>query len=217
MKLRFQADTRGTILPYDYPARIGREFYRRTTGDHDGQSTHSIGWIRGGQVDATRQGLVISDTPTWTLGVGRTSSLESFLESVEEDPELLDGVEIGHPRPVSLPEQSSVLYFAESPVLARRGREHLRYDEAKADATITRSLETKLQKLLGEEVPVEAEFVPQGTPQTKVMSTGKARHMGNLCRIRVETTPEAQKLVSSVGIGALTGMGFGSVAPERSG
>lgn len=213
MKLRFQADTQGTILPYDYPSQIGREYYRRTTGDHDGQSTHSIGWIRGGEVDATRQGLVISGTPTWSLGVGRTAPLKDFLASVDEDPELLDGVEISYPRPVSAPEKSSVLYFAESPVLARRGREHLRYDDPKANETITHSLKLKLQKLVGQEVPVQAEFVPTESAQTKVMSTGKARHMGNLCRIRVETAPEAQKLVASVGIGALTGMGFGSVIP----
>lgn len=213
MKLRFRADARGAILPYDYPAQIGRAFYRRAEGDHDGQSLHSIGWIRGGEVDTTRQGLVISGSPRWSLGVGRTGPLESFLESVERDPEILPGVEIHYPEPISPPEETSVTYFAESPILARHGREHLRFDDPKAGETITKSLEAKLRKLTGEEVPVEAEFVPTETARTKVMSTGKARHKGNLCHVRVETIPKAQKHVPSVGIGALTGMGFGAVIP----
>ncbi|MFB6272398.1 MAG: CRISPR-associated endoribonuclease Cas6 [Salinibacter sp.] len=215
MKLRFQADTQGAILPYDYPARIGREFYRRTEGDHDGQSLHSIGWIRGGEVDVTRQGFVITGTPRWSLGVGRTGPLEAFLESVDEDPEILPGVQIRYPEPVSPPAKETVEYVADSPILARRGREHLRYDDPEADAVLTRSLETKLHKLTGGEVPVQAAFAPTDAARTKVMSTGKAEHRGNLCRIRVETRPEAQKLVPSVGVGALTGMGFGSVLPEE--
>jgi CRISPR/Cas system endoribonuclease Cas6 (RAMP superfamily) len=216
MKLRFRADTQGAILSYDYPARIGRAFYRRTEGDHDGQSLHSIGWIRGGEVDTTRQGLVISGSPRWSLGVGRTGPLESFLESVEEDPEILPGVQISYPETIPPPRAETATYFAESPILARRGREHLRFDDPRADGTITRSLRTKLEKLMGKAPPVDAAFVPTETARTKVMSTGKAKHMGNLRRVQVETTPEAQRLVPSVGIGALTGMGFGSVIPASS-
>ena len=213
MKLRFRADTQGAILPYDYPAQIGREFYRRADGDHDGQSLHSIGWIRGGEVDTTRQGLVISGSPRWSLGVGKANLLKSFLQSIEEDPEILPNVQIRYPESVSPPAKRAVEYFAESPILVRREREHLRYDDPQANATVSRSLESKLEKLTGDSIPVEAEFTPTDSARTKVMSTGKAEHKGNLCRIRVETTPEAQQLIPSVGVGALTGMGFGSVIP----
>ena len=217
MKLQFDLDIEPQLHPYNYGELLGRAFYDRAPSydHHDSLSLHSIGWIRG-EADATRHGLVFSEPSTWSLGVAEKDVLEEFLASVDEDPEILDGVRIGSVTVVE-PPTGTETYFAESPILVRDQDEHLTYEEPKTAERLTKITRDKLDAIgIPEEATsrVEVAFADYEDARTKVVQVGDIEFRGNLCPVEVTAPlPELHGLVMSVGMGGLTGMGMGAIIP----
>jgi len=219
MKVTFDLDIEPRVYPFDYPRQLARCFYNRVPSydRHDELSLHSIGWIRG-HADATSRGLVFSESSTWSLGVVAKDVLEEFLASVDEDPEIVPGMRVASVRPVE-PPTGRALYLAESPILARRNREHLRFDDPEANDTLTRSLRQKLDAIgLPDSVQegVRVEFdTSYEKARTKLVSFGDAQFKANVCPVFIEADdPLLHELAMSTGIGALTGMGLGAILPN---
>lgn len=217
MKLQFDLDIEPQLHPYNYGELLGRAFYDRAPSydHHDSLSLHSIGWIRG-EADATRHGLVFSEPSTWSLGVAEKDVLEEFLASVDEDPEILDGVRIGSVTVVE-PPTGTATYFAESPILVRDHDEHLTYEDSKTAVRLTKITRDKLDAIgIPEEAAsrVEVAFADYEDARTKVVQVGDIEFRGNLCPVEVTAPlPELHGLVMSVGMGGLTGMGMGAIIP----
>jgi hypothetical protein len=218
MKVTFDLDIEPRVYPFDYPRKLARAFYNRAPSydRHDDLSLHSIGWIRG-HADATSRGLVFSESSTWSLGVVAKDILEEFLASVDDDPVLLPGMKITSARPVE-PPSGRTRYFAESPILARRRDEHLRFDEPEADATLTTSLRKKLEAIgipesVREQVSVAFDTEYDGA-RTKLVQFGDAKFKANVCPVYIDAPdPLLHEMAMSAGIGALTGMGLGAILP----
>lgn len=217
MKLQFDLDIEPQLHPYNYGELLGRAFYDRVSNydHHDSLSLHSIGWIRG-EADATRHGIVFSEPSTWSLGVAEKDVLEEFLVSVDEAPELLDGVRVGSVS-VAEPPTDTATYFAESPILVRHDGQHLTHESPEAADRLTTITRDKLDALgIPEEIAerVEVQFADYDDPRTKVVQIGDLEFRGSLCPVEVSAPlPELHELVMSVGIGGLTGMGMGAVIP----
>ena len=217
MKLQFDLHIEPRLHPFNYGELLGRSFYDRTPSyeHHDGLSLHSVGWIRG-SADVTRHGYVFSEPATWSLGVAESDPLEEFLASVDEDPEILDGVRIASVTVVD-PPAGTATYFAESPILVRLDDEHLRYDHSRANERITETTRAKLDAVgIPEEVTeqVQLRFADFDGAKTKVVQIGDLKFRGNVCPVEVSAPiSELHDLVMSVGVGGLTGMGMGAVIP----
>jgi CRISPR-associated endoribonuclease Cas6 len=217
MKLQFDLRVKPRLHPFNYGELLGRSFYDRTPSydHHDGLSLHSIGWIRG-TADVTRHGYVFSEPATWSLGVVESGPLEEFLESVDEDPEILDGIRISSVSVVK-PPSGTATYFAESPILVRLDDEHLRFDHARADDRITETTRAKLDAVgIPEELTekVQLRFADFDGAKTKVVQVGNLQFRANVCPVEVSApASELHELVMSVGVGGLTGMGMGAVIP----
>lgn len=217
MKVRFDLNIEPRLHPFNYGELLGRAFYDRapTYEHHDSLSLHSIGWIRG-QADVTRHGFVFSEPATWSVGVAEREPLEEFLASVDEDPEILEGVAIDSVTVVE-PPSGTVTYFAESPILVRDGEEHLRYDAPQIDKYLTTTTRSKLDALgIPEEAAqeVSVQFADADDPKTKVVQVGDLEFQGNVCPVEVSAPlPDLHGLVMSVGLGGLTGMGMGAIIP----
>ncbi len=217
MKVQFDLDIDPRLHPFNYGELLGRAFYDRAPSyaHHDGLSLHSIGWIQG-QVDVTRHGFVFSEPATWSLGVAEREPLEEFLESVDENAEILEGIAIDSVTVVE-PPTGTATYFAESPILVRDDSDHLRYDAPQADEYVTTTTRSKLDALgIPEEAAqqVEVSFSEVRNPSTKVVQVGDLEFRGNLCPVEVTAPlPDLHGLVMSVGLGGLTGMGMGSIIP----
>jgi CRISPR-associated endoribonuclease Cas6 len=217
MKLQFDLDIDPQLHPFNTGELLGRAFYDRVPSydHHDSLSLHSIGWIRG-ETDMTRHGLVFSEPSTWSLGVAEKDVLEEFLASVDEDPEILDGIRIGSVTTVK-PPTGTATYFAESPILVRDHDEHLTYEEPKTTERLTKITRDKLDAVgIPEEATsqMEVQFADHEDARTKVVQVGDIEFRGNLCPVEVTAPlPELHSLVMSVGMGGLTGMGMGAIIP----
>jgi len=217
MKLQFDLSIEPQLHPYNYGELLGRAFYDRVPSydHHDSLSLHSIGWIRG-EADTTRHGLVFSEPSTWSLGVAEKDVLEEFLESVDENPEILGGVRIDSLTVVE-PPSGTATYFAESPVLVRDDGDHLSYEAPRTAERLTKITRDKLDAIgIPEEATsqVDVSFAEYDEARTKVVQIGDLEFRGNLCPVEVTAPlPDLHGLVMSVGVGGLTGMGMGSIIP----
>jgi CRISPR-associated endoribonuclease Cas6 len=114
------------------------------------------------------------------------------------------------------------LFKVDAPVVARRRREdgsqeYLLYDDDRADEALTRTLRTKMSAAGiggGEEVRVRFDRGYEGA-RTKLATIEKGghavKHKGSLCPVIVEGSEEAVRFAWNVGVGELTGSGFGAV------
>ena len=217
MKLQFALRITPRLHPFTYGASLGRMFYNRVPSyrHHDDVSQHSIGWIHG-PADATRHGLVFSEPATWSLGIVEEAPLQEFLQSVEDDPEILDGVAIDSVTVVQ-PPTGTATYFAESPILLRDGSRHVPYTDAGANDLLTRNVRHALGTIgLPDDITedVSLRFAPSEGAKTKVVTIGKAKYRANVCPVEVSAPlPGVHDAIMSLGVGGLTGMGLGAVIP----
>jgi hypothetical protein len=220
MKLKLLLQVEPRVQPFSYPQKLARAVYDRMPSydRHDRLSTHSVGWVRG-PVDVTRRGLVFSEPAHLSIGIVHEDPLQDFLESVQENPALIDGLSVEDVTPVQPPGSGTARYWAESPILVRDGDRHVRYDAEDAPRHLTRNARQKLGAagLPGEicemvSVKFDADY---DNPKTKVASTGDAEFMGNFCPVLVNApAPAVHETLMSTGIGGLTGMGFGAIVPR---
>ena len=110
-------------------------------------------------------------------------------------------------------------FKVDGPVVARRDREdgskaYLLWDEAAADEALTRALRWKLQAAGFEGSAQEATVRfdrSYGRARTKLAQIKGVKHKGSECPVIVEGTPEAVRFAWLVGVGELTGSGFGAL------
>jgi len=215
VKVTFHARSKPRIFPYHYGEELGRAVYRRVPAleDHDAMSVHSVGWIWG-NAETTKRGLVFSGRLQWSLGASE-EIIEAFLESVDNDPELIDGLLLeGGKRRYPSP---SGRYVSESPILIRREGDHLPFRDPEADDRLTYSARSKLEAIgIPKELAdqVSARFVPDDSARTKVATICGNQFRGNQCPVQIDA-PHAglEEALMTTGLGALTGMGLGAIAP----
>jgi hypothetical protein len=220
MKLKLLLDVAPRVYPFSYPQSLSRQVYDRMPSyeRHDRLSIHSVGWVQA-PVDATRRGLVFSEPAHLGIGMAHEAPLREFLESLEEDPELIGGMTVTDVQPIQPPGGGEVRYWAESPVLVRDGDRHVRYDADDAPKHLTRTARQKLDaaglpEAIAEQVSVRFDNRYEKS-KTKVVSTGTAEFMGNFCPVLIDApAPLVHETLMSTGIGGLTGMGFGAITPR---
>ncbi|MCS4200678.1 CRISPR-associated endoribonuclease Cas6 [Salinibacter ruber] len=214
MKLNFDVKPGPRLFPYTYGEMLARAVYQRLDlEDHDGLSVHSVSWLWG-DAEATSRGLVFSGLQSWSVGL-REEDARRLVEDLQQDPIIIEGLEVVggrrmHPSPTGT-------YRTESPVLLRLGDEHLAHSSPKASDSLTHSARRKLRKLgLPEEVAREASVEFTGDGKTKTVSVCGNQYKCNQRPIVIDAPPALQEGIMTTGIGGLTGMGLGAIAPTGS-
>lgn len=189
---------------------------------HDGPSLYSVGWLNGGQGDGGA--LAFPDGAHWRLSFYSDRAAKSVLEGILDDPSVCAGMRITEAQQQTTPAFSEGYRFAvDAPVVARRrrddgSREYLLYDDERADAALTRTLRRKMDAADLNVDPSKAKVrFDRGYDgaHTKLATIEKGgheiQHKGSVCPVIVEGPPEVPRFAWNVGIGELTGSGFGSV------
>lgn len=189
---------------------------------HDGPSLYALGWLDGGQ----KQGdaLTFPEGARWRLSFFDADAAKEVLDGILQDPTLFAGMRVAEAQQQTTPSFSGGYRFAvDAPVLARRrredgSREYLLYDDERADAAFTRTLRHKIEAAgLGVDPGAVRVRFDRGSDQadTKLATIEKGgheiHHKGSRCPVIVEGPPEAVQFAWNVGVGELTGSGFGAV------
>ncbi len=184
---------------------------------HDGLSLYSFGWLRGAKCKNGH--LTFPEGATWNVSFYDDATAKKLLQGILNEPTVCNGIQVMEVQALPAPDFGNFYRFRTdgSAILARRSRsdntrEYLYWDNPAADDILTNLLRRKLAiaGYEGEHLQVQVRFDRSYTrARTRKISIKGIEHKGSECPIWVVGTPEAVQFAWLVGIGDLTGSGFG--------
>lgn len=220
MRLNLQLSPSTEPVPFDHLHRLTGALHKWLGANdlHDGTSLYSFGWLRGGRPQNGR--LAFPNGAAWRISFFDPEAARAALAGLLHDPAVMHGMRVVEAREQAVPAFGEAYRFkVDGPVVARRDREdgskaYLLWDEAAADEALTRALRWKLQAAGFEGSAQEATVRfdrSYGRARTKLAQIKGVKHKGSECPVIVEGTPEAVRFAWLVGVGELTGSGFGAL------
>jgi CRISPR-associated endoribonuclease Cas6 len=186
---------------------------------HDGLSLYSFGWLGGAESENGH--LAFPQGASWRVSFHETDLAKRCIDGIMQDPEVAFGMRVFEVKEQATPTFSGCYRFKtdRAPVIARQrrgdgSRAYLLWDDEAADPVLTRTLRHKLKAagFKGDHLDTEVQFdrTYQGA-RTKLATIKGVGHKGSLCPVVVTGTPEAVRFAWTVGVGELTGSGFGAL------
>jgi CRISPR-associated endoribonuclease Cas6 len=223
MRLHFQLSPNTQIVPFDYQHFLTGRLHA-WLGDnelHDGISLYSLGWLAGGVTRKNGKplgGLDFSNGARWFISAHDEILLHRIAEAALRDGNVCCGMEVTEIRTQSTPDFGPRFCFkAGSPILARskeiEGRvTHYTHADEAADAVLTQTLKHKLDIAGLDSANASVRF--DRTYRNAKVKLVTIKGIGNrcsVCPVIIEGSPEAVAFAWNVGVGHLTGNGFGSL------
>ena len=227
MRLNMKLTANTETVPYNHLHRL-TGFLHRCIGEnelHDRLSLYSFGWLGGGQGAEGGGGLAFPQGATWRVSFHDAGHAKRLIDGAMQDPEVFCGMRVFEIKEQEAPAFNGSHRFKTdgAPVIARRyredgSREYLLSDDEAAGEVMTRVLRRKLEAAdYGEEHTESATVQFDGMyphARNKVATVKGTKHKGSICPVVVEGTPEAVQFAWTVGVGELTGSGFGALVEE---
>jgi CRISPR-associated endoribonuclease Cas6 len=172
-------------------------------------------------VETTKDGLYFPNGARWFISFWEDKYTEKLKNGILSDPEVIYGMRVESIKEQSIPEFGDKYRFkVASPVLIRKNRddgtrEHLEFRDKEADKVMSHRMQSKLKEagFKDEHLDLKIEFDRDfSNPKTKLIEIKGTRLKANLCPVILSGTDEAVKFAWDVGVGELTGSGFGALA-----
>jgi len=186
---------------------------------HNELSLYSFGWLYGGE--RQKGALDFPKGASWAISFFDDDLSKKLLKGILEDASVAFGMSVLEVKEVAPPRFGSqhLFYTDGSAVLVRRKRddntkEYLFSDSLAANEILTLLLRKKLAQagFTGKDLNVQVAFDrAYQHPRIRKVTIKEAEHKGSECPVIVEGTPEAIHFAWLVGIGDLTGSGFGAL------
>ena len=222
MRLRLHLTPSTEPVPFSHQHRLMGVLHRWLGPDnayHDGTSFYGFGMLRGGQ--RAGNGLVFPSGATWDVGFFDRSGTVDVVAGLLDDPGVIGGMRIQRVEPMPEPAFKFPHYFkGASPVVVRRREEsgerhYLLYDDLRSDDALTDSFRRRLLAAGFIEPDLDAiirfDRAYKGA-RTKLVTVRGVNHRGSVCPVWIYATPAALTFAWRVGVGDLTGSGFGMLA-----
>ena len=192
---------------------------------HNDLSLYSLGWLKGGQMMSKRY-LHFPEGATWNLGFYDSDLGWELAKGILADKQLAFGMKVEKALEINSPKfGNQARFLVDGAVLVRDkrddgSRECVLWNDIRADVLMTQKLIHKMQKagldMQHQEVKVRFDrSYTKAEPKVmtvKRMPNGKdIQHKGSVCPVIIEGTPEAIQFAWLVGVGELTGSGFGAL------
>jgi CRISPR-associated endoribonuclease Cas6 len=218
MRIKLKLTPNTQKFPFNYQHELTGVVHK-WLGQNDlhGQiSLMSYGWLRGGK--AVQGGLDFPFGAEWFISFWNEQAAKTMLAGLLKYPDTCYGMRVSEAALMETPAFGNLhLFNASSPVLTRknindRERQELFYTEPEATETLTRTLMTRLETAGLESKGVRVAFDRNNQrAKTKMITYKGNHHRVSLCPVWVEGTPDQIAFAWHVGIGELTGSGFGGV------
>ncbi len=216
VKLKLRLSRTHEPIPFTYPHRLTGVFHRWMGSNtlHDAMSLYSLGWLRGGR--AKQQHLVFPHGANWFVGFAHKAHALTFMEGLFRDPRLFAGMKAIEVQKLPLPAENRVRFWLDSPVVLRTRREdgrrvYVSYEEPESDMLLERIAQKKLKRLEMDAYVHLCFDRSYPRARTKLIQIKNVRHRANLCPVLAEGNPMAIAMLFCIGLGELTGSGFGSI------
>ena len=223
MRLNIKLTANDEPVPFNHLHRLTGFLHNRIGKNelHDGLSLFSFGWLEGGQ-QHDEEHLTFPQGAAWRVSFHDASYAKRLIDGAMQDPEAFCGMRVFEIKERETPVFNGSHRFKTdgSPVIVRRYREdgtrkYLLSGDEKANEVMTRVLRRKL-KVAGYGTDhvesASAQFDQMyRNPHTRLTDVKGIKHKGSVCPVVVQGTPEAVGFAWTVGVGELTGSGFGAL------
>ncbi len=236
MRLNMRLTPNEEAIPFDHVHNLTGALHKWLGENdlHDKISLYSIGWFDGG---TARDGsLHFPEGATWRISFWEEKYTEDLVEGILDDPDVFSGMnvyEVHEQEPPNFGERYR--FIVDSPVLVRKNRddgtrEHLLWKNEEADRILTRILRRKIHEAdLSLDEMTGSAGAPTGEKKkdskqptvrfdrdydgakSKLVTIKDTSHRASVCPVIVEGPEEAVRFAWCVGVGDLTGSGFGAL------
>lgn len=221
MRLQLHLTPNTQPVPFDHLHQLTGALHKwlGTNDLHDGLSLYSFGWLRGGE---SRNGTLHFPRGTqWSISFFDDDQARRLLAGMLHDPAVAYGMCIQEIREVAPPSFATAYCFRTdgSSIVIRQkrpdgSRAYLLWDDPATDEALTQSFRRKLTAAGFGDEDLDARIrFDRSYPnaRTRKISVKGIHHRGSECPVVVEGTPQALHFAWTVGLGELTGSGFGAV------
>lgn len=225
MRLQLHLTPNTQPVPFDHLHQLTGALHKwlgPSNDQHDGLSLYSFGWLRGEKLAKPK--LYFTDKVYWTINFFDDTSAWQLARGILKDPTLAYGLKVEKAIEMPLPDYRSRTRFKTDGCIVARtkrpdgSREYLHWDDPRADIVLTDLLRKKmvLAGLPAEHhtatVQFDRTFAGARTKRVNYVKNGKViAHIGNVCPVIIAGTPEAIRFAQLVGVGDMTGSGFGAL------
>jgi CRISPR-associated endoribonuclease Cas6 len=222
MRLQLHLSPNTQPVPFDHLHRLTGALHKwlGPNDQHDRQSLYSFGWLRGGE--NYQNELRFAQGAVWNISFLNENQARQLLRGILNAPEVMSGMKVTEVRPVEPPTfRAAHQFFTDgSSILARQkradgSRAYLLWDDPAADDVLTTSLRRKLASAGLDEADIQHTQVrfsrDYDLARTRKMTIKGIQHRGSECPVIIEGSPDALYVAWLVGLGDLTGSGFGAL------
>jgi len=221
MRLHLKLTPNKKPVPFNYQHQLTGALHKWLGENelHDKISLYSFSWLRG-KAERVDAGLNFPDGARWFISFWEDEHTKKLKDGILREPEVIFGMEVSKIKEQTIPEFSDNYRFkVASPVLVRSNqddgsRKHLLYDEKEADEILTKRMKAKLEAANFDktESKISISFDRSyPNPQTKLVDIKGTKLRANVCPVKIKGSSDAIKFAWNVGVGELTGSGFGAI------
>jgi CRISPR-associated endoribonuclease Cas6 len=185
---------------------------------HDKISLYSFSWLRGEVKQIDKKYIAFSKGVDWYIKSWNDDVIKRLKMSIKEDSAVAFGMRVYKQSSDPTPNFGSVFRFeVDSPVLTRRNsdgnsRKHLTFADEGADGSLTRTMRRKLKEAgftNGDSEVIVGFDRSYKNAHTKLITIKDIKLKTSICPVIVAGTPAAVQFAWNVGVGEMTGSGFG--------
>jgi len=222
MRLQLKLSSNTQPLPFNYQHKLTGALHKWLGENklHDKISLYSFSWLRG-KTDRVEGGLSFPDGASWCISFWESKYGSDLIQGIVDMPEVMYGMTVDEVKVAKTPSfKNEERFKVASPVLVRKNedaetRKHLTFKDEDVDQYLSRTLNKKLKEagLAGDLKPLEVYFDKNyPNPKTKLVHLKGTKLRANFCPVIIKGDPKAIEFAWTVGVGELTGSGFGALS-----
>lgn len=206
-------------IPFNYQHQLTGTLHKWLGENelHDKISLYSFSWLRG-KAERVDGGLNFPNGTKWFISFWESKYGADLIQGIVDKPEVMYGSEVDEVKVAKTPSfKSEQRFLVASPVLVRKNvdpgnRKHLIYSDDEVDQYLSRTVNRKMKEAGLELEQLEVTFDrTYNNPKTKLVNLKGTELRANFCPVTIKGDPKAIEFAWTVGVGELTGSGFGSL------
>ena len=219
MKLILSLSRNSTTVPFDYQQKLIGVIHRWLGVNelHDKISLYSFSFLLGGMI--TKNGFDFKNGAKWAISFFEDKYTKQLIASILENPEVICGMYV---QDIVIAETSyrenEGLFLLNSPICIKRTDSNRKikfytFEDSESGNLMRETLLHKMQEAgLEKDDSLSIEFdLTYAKRKTKLITIHGIKNKCSMCPVFIKGKPETISFALSVGIGNLTGSGFGSI------
>lgn len=217
MRIFLKISASKSVIPFNHQQFLTGTIHKWLgwNQEHGNLSLYSFSRLDGAK--ASKTGLSFKNDTSFFFSSPDAELVKKLIAGIQTDPSLFHGLKV---KEIILMEDPDIsereLFYVASPIFIKRridnNIEHIIYKDARANAFLQESLESKLKAagIIDEtlEISFDKNYLKAGTK--KVNYKGIANR-ANWCHVIIKGKPESKLLAWNAGLGNSTGIGFGAI------